>query len=100
LKDRLFAFSASFFPSSLTYTPPLKKSRRHFKTFPDQALVYIRFNTVSGYFFSFRISILLVTIHLPFTMLGHQFAFSAAPIRKVKEVQFGILSPEEIVHVL
>ena len=30
-------------------------------------------------------------------MLGHQFAFSAAPIRKVKEVQFGILSPEEIV---
>jgi len=29
-------------------------------------------------------------------MLGHQFAFSAAPIRKVKEVQFGILSPEEI----
>ena len=32
-------------------------------------------------------------------MLGHQFAFSAAPIRKVKEVQFGILSPEEIVRV-
>lgn len=30
-------------------------------------------------------------------MLGHQFAYSAAPIRKVKEVQFGILSPEEIV---
>ncbi|KAK7040592.1 DNA-directed RNA polymerase subunit [Favolaschia claudopus] len=29
-------------------------------------------------------------------MLGHQFAYSAAPIRKVKEVQFGILSPEEI----
>ncbi|KAF8201085.1 beta and beta-prime subunits of DNA dependent RNA-polymerase [Mycena galopus ATCC 62051] len=29
-------------------------------------------------------------------MLAHQFAFSAAPIRKVKEVQFGILSPEEI----
>ncbi|TFK71732.1 beta and beta-prime subunits of DNA dependent RNA-polymerase [Pluteus cervinus] len=29
-------------------------------------------------------------------MLGHQFAFSAAPIRKVREVQFGILSPEEI----
>ncbi|KIK43849.1 hypothetical protein CY34DRAFT_803352 [Suillus luteus UH-Slu-Lm8-n1] len=29
-------------------------------------------------------------------MLGHQFAFSTAPIRKVKEVQFGILSPEEI----
>ncbi|KAI5120862.1 hypothetical protein M0805_008235 [Coniferiporia weirii] len=29
-------------------------------------------------------------------MLGHQFAHSAAPIRKVKEVQFGILSPEEI----
>jgi len=29
-------------------------------------------------------------------MLGHQFAFSAAPIRRVKEVQFGILSPEEI----
>ncbi|KAJ7259919.1 ribosomal polymerase B1 [Mycena rebaudengoi] len=33
-------------------------------------------------------------------MLGHQFAFSAAPIRKVKEVQFGILSPEEIVRVM
>lgn len=31
-------------------------------------------------------------------MLGHQFAHSAAPIRKVKEVQFGILSPEEIVR--
>lgn len=30
-------------------------------------------------------------------MLGHQFAYSAAPIRKVREVQFGILSPEEIV---
>jgi DNA-directed RNA polymerase II subunit RPB1 len=29
-------------------------------------------------------------------MLGHQFAYSAAPIRKVREVQFGILSPEEI----
>ncbi|KAJ4477824.1 beta and beta-prime subunits of DNA dependent RNA-polymerase [Lentinula edodes] len=29
-------------------------------------------------------------------MLGHQFAFSAAPVRRVKEVQFGILSPEEI----
>ncbi|KAH0590072.1 DNA-directed RNA polymerase II subunit rpb1 [Termitomyces sp. J132] len=29
-------------------------------------------------------------------MLGHSFAFSTAPIRKVKEVQFGILSPEEI----
>ena len=31
-------------------------------------------------------------------MLGHQFAYSAAPVRKVKEVQFGILSPEEIVR--
>ncbi|PCH33167.1 RNA polymerase II large subunit [Wolfiporia cocos MD-104 SS10] len=29
-------------------------------------------------------------------MLGHQFAYSAAPVRKVKEVQFGILSPEEV----
>lgn len=29
-------------------------------------------------------------------MLGHQFAHSAAPLRKVREVQFGILSPEEI----
>ncbi|KAE9397212.1 beta and beta-prime subunits of DNA dependent RNA-polymerase [Gymnopus androsaceus JB14] len=29
-------------------------------------------------------------------MLGHQFAFSAAPVKRVKEVQFGILSPEEI----
>lgn len=33
-------------------------------------------------------------------MLGHQFAYSAAPIRRVKEVQFGILSPEEIVRVV
>ena len=33
-------------------------------------------------------------------MLGHQFAHSSAPIRKVKEVQFGILSPEEIVSPL
>jgi hypothetical protein len=33
-------------------------------------------------------------------MLGHQFAYSAAPVRKVKEVQFGILSPEEIVRCL
>jgi hypothetical protein len=32
-------------------------------------------------------------------MLGHQFAYSAAPLRKVKEVQFGILSPEEIVSI-
>ena len=31
-------------------------------------------------------------------MLGHQFAHSAAPIRKVKEVQFGIMSPDEIVR--
>lgn len=29
-------------------------------------------------------------------MLGHQFAHSKAKIGKVKEVQFGILSPEEI----
>ncbi|KAK0506634.1 DNA-directed RNA polymerase II, subunit 1 [Armillaria luteobubalina] len=29
-------------------------------------------------------------------MLGHQFAFSSAPVRRVREVQFGILSPEEI----
>jgi DNA-directed RNA polymerase II subunit RPB1 len=31
-------------------------------------------------------------------MLGHQFAFSSAPVRKVAEVQFGILSPEDIVR--
>ncbi|KAE9397237.1 hypothetical protein BT96DRAFT_995959 [Gymnopus androsaceus JB14] len=31
-------------------------------------------------------------------MLGHQFAFSPAPVKRVKEVQFGILSPEEIVR--
>ncbi|KIJ89493.1 hypothetical protein K443DRAFT_624430 [Laccaria amethystina LaAM-08-1] len=29
-------------------------------------------------------------------MLGHQFAYSVAPFRKVKEVKFGILSPEDI----
>lgn len=33
-------------------------------------------------------------------MIGHQFAPSIAPVRPVKEVQFGILSPEEIVGVL
>lgn len=33
-------------------------------------------------------------------MLGHQFAYSSAPVRKVKEVQFGIMSPEEIVRYL
>ncbi len=33
-------------------------------------------------------------------MLGHQFAHSAAPVRRVKEVQFGVLSPEEIVRAL
>jgi hypothetical protein len=31
-------------------------------------------------------------------MLGHQFAQSVAPIRQIKEVQFGILSPDEIVR--
>lgn len=29
-------------------------------------------------------------------MLGHQFAYSVALIRKVKEAKFGILSPGEI----
>ncbi|KAG8834185.1 DNA-directed RNA polymerase II subunit rpb1 [Serendipita sp. 400] len=29
-------------------------------------------------------------------MLGHQFAQSEAPLRQIKEVQFGILSPDEI----
>ena len=33
------------------------------------------------------------------TMLGHQFAYSAAPICKVNDVHFGILSPEDIVRV-
>jgi hypothetical protein len=32
-------------------------------------------------------------------MLGHQFAQSVAPIRQIKEVQFGILSPDEIVRI-
>lgn len=32
-------------------------------------------------------------------MIGHQFAQSVAPVRAVKEVQFGILSPEEIVGI-
>lgn len=32
-------------------------------------------------------------------MLSHQFAYSETPIRKMKVVQFGILSPEEIVRV-
>lgn len=30
----------------------------------------------------------------------HRFATSAAPLRRVKGVQFGILSPEEIVSAL
>ena len=33
------------------------------------------------------------------TMLGHQFAYSAAPICGVNDVHFGILSPEDIVRV-
>lgn len=33
-------------------------------------------------------------------MLGHQFSFSAAPVRRVMEVQFGIFSAEEIVRYL
>lgn len=31
-------------------------------------------------------------------MSGHPFAFSSAPLRRVDAVQFGILSPEEIVR--
>jgi hypothetical protein len=31
------------------------------------------------------------------TMNGHQFSYSSAPLKRVKYVQFGILSPEEIV---
>lgn len=30
-------------------------------------------------------------------MSGHPFAYSSAPVRRVEAVQFGILSPEEIV---
>lgn len=33
-------------------------------------------------------------------MSGAAFAYSSVPLRKVKEVQFGILSPEEIVSLL
>ena len=32
-------------------------------------------------------------------MSGHPFAYSSAPVRRVDAVQFGILSPEEIVCV-
>lgn len=32
-------------------------------------------------------------------MSGHPFAFSSAPLRRVDAVQFGILSPDEIVRV-
>ncbi|KAG9293782.1 hypothetical protein G9A89_019119 [Geosiphon pyriformis] len=42
------------------------------------------------------------TIQSPFgltssDMNGYQFAYSSAPLRRVKYVQFGILSPDEIV---
>lgn len=30
-------------------------------------------------------------------MSGHPFTFSSAPLRRVDAIQFGILSPEEIV---
>jgi DNA-directed RNA polymerase II subunit RPB1 len=30
-------------------------------------------------------------------MSGHPFAFSSVPLRRVDAIQFGILSPEEIV---
>jgi hypothetical protein len=33
-------------------------------------------------------------------MNGHPFAYSSAPLRRVDAVQFGILSPEEIVKCL
>ena len=33
-------------------------------------------------------------------MLGHAFAYSSAPIKTVREVQFGVLSPEEIVGLI
>jgi hypothetical protein len=33
-------------------------------------------------------------------MSGHPFAFSSAPLRRVDSVQFGILSPDEIVRVI
>ena len=34
----------------------------------------------------------------PATMAANGFAHSAAPVRRVQEVQFGILSPDEIVR--
>jgi hypothetical protein len=33
-------------------------------------------------------------------MNGHPFAFSSAPLRRVDAVQFGILSPDEIVRMI
>jgi hypothetical protein len=103
--DVSLPFLPLFLPHFTQYNPSLKSQQTTLKPFwiALQLSIYIRLKTVSGYF-SPRILgflfLLLVTTYLHFTMLSHQLAFSAAPIRKVKEVQFGILSPEEIVGVL
>lgn len=32
-------------------------------------------------------------------MMGQRFAFSEAPLKRIREVQFGVMSPEEIVRI-
>jgi len=32
-------------------------------------------------------------------MLGQRFAFSEAPLKRIREVQFGVMSPEEIASI-
>lgn len=52
-----------------------------------------KYNTPST-FYSFRIGWREKRFY---NMSGHPFAYSSAPVRRVAAVQFGILSPEEIV---
>ena len=98
-----YCVSTSFFFLSSHPHPLLKVTKTLSNLSGSRSRLYIRCNTTSGYFFLLNFGFLVLfatTVYSQFTMLGHQFAFSAAPIRKVKEVQFGILSPEEIVRVL
>jgi hypothetical protein len=32
-------------------------------------------------------------------MMGQRFAFSEAPLKRIREVQFGVMSPEEIASI-
>ena len=111
---RFSGFFPFFLGSSLaTRTCFHQRAKKHLivaETYDERHRAFsIHVNTTRGLFVrtSFRTFVAsnsvfnlerLVPLKYQKAMLGHQFAYSAAPIRKVKEVQFGILSPEEIVR--